>query len=108
MRPLFASKPIEPDVQTNLSGTNGRVYLIVLDDLHTQPLRSTRVKAAARQFVERYMGANDMAAVVHTSGRADAVAGVHEQPAAAVERDRQVHGPQGPLLADGAHRSRSR
>ena len=59
-------------MQNNLSGTNGRVYLIVLDDLHTQPLRSLRVKAAAKQFVERYMGANDMAAVVHTSGRADA------------------------------------
>ena len=72
LRPLFASKPIERDVQNNLSGTDGRVYLIVLDDLHTQALRSSRVKAAAKQFVERYMGANDMAAVVHTSGRADA------------------------------------
>src|SRR5262245_15954863 len=72
MRPLFASKPIEPDVQNNLSGTDGRVYLIVLDDMHVQTLRSTLVKAAAKQFVERYMGANDMAAVVHTSGRSDA------------------------------------
>jgi VWFA-related protein len=72
VRPLFASKPIEPDVQNNLSGSDGRVYLIVLDDLHVQALRATRVKMAARQFVERYMGANDMAAIVHTSGRADA------------------------------------
>jgi VWFA-related protein len=30
------------------------------------------VKGAAKQFVERYMGANDVAAVVHTSGRTDA------------------------------------
>jgi VWFA-related protein len=59
-------------VQTNLSGYNGRVYLIVLDDLHTQALRSNRVKGAAKQFVERYMGANDVAAIVHTSGRSDA------------------------------------
>jgi VWFA-related protein len=70
-RPLFAERPIEPDVQTNLSGYNGRVYLLVLDDLHTHPLRSNRVKGAARQFIERYMGANDVAAVVHTSGRSD-------------------------------------
>jgi VWFA-related protein len=71
-RPLFAKRPIESDVQTNQSGYNGRVYLIVLDDMHTHPLRSNRVKGAAKQFVERYMGANDVAAVVHTSGRTDA------------------------------------
>jgi VWFA-related protein len=71
-RPLFASKPIEPDVQTNLSGINGRVYLIVLDDSHTHPIRSSRVRLAAREFIERHMGANDVAAIVHTSGRADA------------------------------------
>ena len=51
---------------------DGRVYLIVLDDLHTKALRSTRVKAAARQFIERYVGANDLVAVVHTSGRTNA------------------------------------
>ncbi len=71
-RPLFASKPVEPDVQTNVGVFDGRVYLIVLDDLHIHPLRTPRVKAAARQFIERYVGANDMAAVVHTSGRSDA------------------------------------
>ncbi len=71
-RPLFASQPIEPDVQSNAPGNGGRVYLIVLDDLHTHPLRAVRVRLAARQFVERYMGANDMAAVVHASGRSDA------------------------------------
>ena len=71
-RPLFASRPIEPDVQTNLSGISGRVYLLVLDDLHTTPLLATRTRNAARQFVERYMGSNDIAAVVTTSGRTDA------------------------------------
>jgi VWFA-related protein len=70
-RPLFAKQPIEPDVQTNLSTREGRVYLIVLDDLHVQPLRSVLVKRAAKQFVERYIGANDMAAVVSTGGRSD-------------------------------------
>jgi VWFA-related protein len=71
-RPLFASKPIEPDVTTNLAGQNGRVYLIVLDDLHTNPQRSPQVRAAARQFIERYVGANDLVAVLHTSGRSNA------------------------------------
>ena len=71
-RPLFASKPIEPDVRTNLEGADGRIYLIVLDDLHTSALRSQRTKAAARQFIEKYIGANDTAAVVYTGGRVDA------------------------------------
>ena len=47
-------------------------YLIVLDDLHVQPLRSTLVRRAAHQFIERYVGANDVAAVVTTGGRAEA------------------------------------
>ena len=71
-RPLFASKPIEPDVRTNLQGAGGRIYLIVLDDLHTSALRSNRTKVAARQFIEKYIGSNDLAAVVYTGGRTDA------------------------------------
>ncbi len=70
-RPLFASKPIEPDVRTNLQAADGRIYLLVLDDLHTHPLRSNRTKQAARQFIEKYIGSNDMAAVVTTGGRTD-------------------------------------
>lgn len=71
-RPLFASKPIESDVRTNLQAADGRIYLIVLDDLHTAPMRSNRTKMAARQFIEKYVGSNDLAAVVYTGGRADA------------------------------------
>jgi VWFA-related protein len=71
-RPLFASRPVEPDVNTNLTGMNGRIYLMVLDDLHTNSQRTPLVRAAARQFIERYVGANDLVAVMHTSGRADA------------------------------------
>jgi VWFA-related protein len=71
-RPLFASQPIEPDVRTNLESADGRIYLIVLDDLHTSALRSPRTKTAARLFIEKYIGANDTAAVVYTSGRVDA------------------------------------
>lgn len=63
--------PVEPDVRIN-DRFEGRMFVIVLDDYHTHPLRSNLVKRAARQFIERHLGANDLAAVVHTSGRADA------------------------------------
>jgi len=69
-RPLFAGKPIEPDVQTN-EHLEGRIYLMVLDDIHTDFTRTPRVKAAARRFIEQNFGVNDLAAVVFT-GRADA------------------------------------
>jgi VWFA-related protein len=69
-RPLFAGKPVEPDVQTN-EHLEGRIYLIVLDDIHTEFTRTPRVKAAARRFIEQNFGLNDLAAVVYT-GRADA------------------------------------
>ena len=67
-RPLFASTPIEPDVQTN-NGGEGRIYLIVLDDLHTNPLRAVRVKASLHRFFEQNFGVNDLAAIVYTGGR---------------------------------------
>jgi VWFA-related protein len=69
--PLFKAAPIEPDVQTNRGTFNGRVFVLLLDDLQTDFRRSARVKAAARQFIERYVGANDLAAVVYTGGAAD-------------------------------------
>ena len=93
-RPLFASKPIEPDVRNNMQGADGRIYVIVLDDLHTAALRSQRTKLAARQFIERYVGANDLAAVVAHQRPRRRRPGVHHQPGAAAARGRQVHGPQ--------------
>lgn len=71
-RPLFASRPLEPDVQSNERPFDGRVYVMILDDLHVDALRSQRVKQAARQFIERNLGANDLMAVIFTGGRADA------------------------------------
>jgi VWFA-related protein len=70
-QPLFASSPIEPDVKTNERPFDGRVYVMVIDDLHTRFGRIQRVKSAARQFIERRLGANDMMAIVHTSGATD-------------------------------------
>src|SRR5205814_1441421 len=39
--------------------------------LHTRFGRSIRVKTAAKQFIERRLGANDLMAVVHTAGATD-------------------------------------
>jgi VWFA-related protein len=66
-----SAEPIEPDVRSSSRTFDGRLYVIVLDDLHTTTLRSQLVREAARKFIERHFGANDLAAVVYTSGRQD-------------------------------------
>ena len=50
----------------------GRLYVLMLDDLDTNALRSQLVKRAARQFVERHLADGDLAAVVYTSGLSNA------------------------------------
>src|SRR4051812_4807967 len=71
-RPLFAASPIEPDVKTNERPFDGRIYVMVIDDQHTRFGRTPRVKLAAKQFIERRLGANDLMAVVHTAGASNA------------------------------------
>ena len=66
--PLYKTKPVEPDVRSNRKEFDGRVFVIVLDDQNISFSQSARVKIAARQFIERYLGANDVAAVVQTGG----------------------------------------
>ncbi len=68
--PMFAKQPIEPDVQSNVRAFDGRVYLIVLDALHTSPMYTPGVRSAAKRFIENSIGANDVAAVVSTQGAA--------------------------------------
>jgi VWFA-related protein len=70
-RATTAAKAIDPDVRAT-APFEGRLFVIVLDDLHTSALRSQAVKDAARQFVERHVADGDLAAVIHTSGRNDA------------------------------------
>jgi VWFA-related protein len=69
--PLFSPTAIEPDVQSNTKPFNGRVIVLVLDDLQTHFARSVRVREAAKQFIEHYLGENDIAAVVQTGARRD-------------------------------------
>jgi VWFA-related protein len=66
--PVSAGRPVESvaaDVRTNERPFDGRIYVLVLDALHTNPSRTPRVKAVARQFIERNLGENDLMAVVH-------------------------------------------
>ena len=69
-RPLFAAQPIEPDVRTNARPFDGRIYIVVLDDLHVQ-FRCIRsmVRRVMRKFIQEKLGANDLMAVIHV-GRA--------------------------------------
>src|SRR5436190_21593619 len=66
--PLFSKAAIPADVVSNRKPFEGRVFVLVVDDLHTRVNQTSRTRAAARQFVERYVGANDLVAVVNTSG----------------------------------------
>jgi len=67
-RPLFSNTAFEPDVASNETPFDGRVYVMVIDDLHTNFGRTQRVKSAAKQFIEQRLGANDLMAIVHTAG----------------------------------------
>ena len=63
---------LESDVRTTVPRFNGRLYVLVLDDLHTTTLRSPQVRLAAQRFVDQHLGPEDLAAIVYTSGRQDA------------------------------------
>jgi len=63
--------PAVSDVKSNAQPISGRLYVIVLDDLNVSPLRSKVVVNAARELIERHFGADDVAAIIYTSGRTD-------------------------------------
>jgi len=67
--PANASAPIEPDVRATTRNFDGRIYILVLDDLHTYVTRTNNVREIAKRFIDQYLGTNDLAAVVFTSGR---------------------------------------
>ena len=61
--------PIEPDVRHTTRTFGGRLYIMLLDDLHTLISRTNIVRNVASQFVDEYLGEGDLAAVLFTSGR---------------------------------------
>lgn len=60
-----------PDVRSNLRPFDGRIYVMVIDENHTRFNRTARARKAARLFIEKQLGANDLMAVVHTFGSRD-------------------------------------
>lgn len=71
-QPLPFEAEIVPDVVSNEQTSEGRVYIFLLDDLHTPAMHTHRVRRAARDFIDHRLLPNDIAAVVHTSGKSDA------------------------------------
>jgi VWFA-related protein len=72
VRPLFAAQPLEPDVKTNARPFEGRIYIVVLDDLHVQFTHTRLVQSVVRKFIQEKLGVNDLMAVIHVGGRSDA------------------------------------
>src|SRR3954454_15238076 len=66
--PLFSNVAIPPDVVTNKQPFEGRVFVLVLDDPNNKFRTSSLTRAAPRESVERDVGANDIVAIVNTSG----------------------------------------
>lgn len=57
--------PIRPDVASNArQRQDGRVFLIALDDLFIDPVRTTDVRRFLSDFVDRSIGPHDVAAIV--------------------------------------------
>jgi len=63
------STPIAADIAANDVTTQERLYVLMLDDLRTEPSRAAAVRSQARDFIERRLAANDRAVVLTTSGR---------------------------------------
>lgn len=69
--PLVTNRVVEADVQTNAMPFQGRLFVILLDDLHIDAADTMPTRRAARSFIERQIGADDLGAVVCASGRSD-------------------------------------
>ena len=70
-RPPPGPRPVRPTSSTNERLADGRIFVLVLDGLHVSPGSIPAVRRAARQFVERSMGPDDLAAVL-SPGAAEA------------------------------------
>jgi VWFA-related protein len=70
---LFMDRPVRADVRSNRRAFAGRLYVIVLDDLDISPARTAQTRKSAHEFIDRHFGANDVAAIIYSSGRTDAV-----------------------------------
>ena len=66
-----ASAPLaSSDISTNATAFDGRLFVVVFDDLHITASRTNLARRLARDFIERQIAPNDLTAVISTSGRA--------------------------------------
>src|SRR5688500_3185575 len=59
--PVTAAAPIEPDVRATTRTFDGRIYILLLADLHTNVTRTNNVRDVAKRFINEYLGVNDLA-----------------------------------------------
>ena len=70
--PGAVSRPVAPDATPGGAAApapRSRLYFIVFDDYHIAPEHSSRARKMASDFVAKYLGPNDRAAVLFTSAR---------------------------------------
>jgi VWFA-related protein len=60
-----------PSAATEAPGAAGRVYVLLMDDLHVHPSRARNAVRVARQFIDNKLAANDQMAVMYTSQPAE-------------------------------------
>ena len=61
-------RALPSDVVTNAGLSQGRLFVMVLDDLNTHPLRGVTVRELARYFVDHNLEDGDRLAIITTSG----------------------------------------
>jgi len=59
---------VPSDVATNTAASQGRLFVLVLDDLNTHPLRAVTVRDLAKYFVDHHLDESDRLALITTSG----------------------------------------
>ena len=89
---VFEGRAVVADTQTNRKPFDGRVYVIVLDDLDVSAMRSAPVKDAARRFVREHMARQRSRRRGLYERAQGCVAGIHDQSRAVIARHRQVSG----------------
>ncbi|MGH9256433.1 MAG: hypothetical protein ACRD3C_17885, partial [Vicinamibacterales bacterium] len=52
--PVNAGAPIEPDVKATTRTFDGRLYIFLMDDLHTNITRTNIVRELAKRFIDQY------------------------------------------------------
>ena len=62
------SRAVPSDVATNAGANQGRLFVLVLDDLNTHPLRAITVRQLAKYFVDHNLEEADRLAIVTTGG----------------------------------------